>query len=198
MEDQLGVIDGKKFHEYPKWEGRGLPLRETCDLSNPRQRFLWMFVAMPMMKGAPLMLPTEYWEYMSWRLCVLGAGIIDEPQIKYQAVGNLTNPWTAAGKWVDKDTPEPERKSLADSIDALPANARAEVRNYVLDRLGREDEESEVPLGKYRVFDVAKRLNISTDQMIAMLSNFGIKAKPETFVGREITDRILHHMGLDA
>ncbi len=197
MQEELGVIDGKKFSQYPKWEGKGLPLRANCDLDNPRQKFLWMFTAMPGVKGAPLMLPTEYYELVSWRLCVLGAGITGDPQLKYQASGDIMNPWNAAGKWVSADEPDPPRKTLAESIEALPAADKAEIKNYVLDKMGIGNEQPEIPMGQYRISDLAKRLNVTTERVIAMLKDFGLNVKPDSLVGRDVTDRVLHHLGLD-
>ncbi|MGN0125729.1 MAG: DUF2744 domain-containing protein, partial [Rhodococcus sp. (in: high G+C Gram-positive bacteria)] len=70
--DNLGKINGKTFDQWPAWEGQGLPTYDNCDLTNPRQAMLWTFTAMPGVQGAPLPLPTEYWETVSWRQWMLG------------------------------------------------------------------------------------------------------------------------------
>ena len=46
------------------WHEPGLPLRENCDSLNPRQALLPAFTGFGV-KGAPLMLPTEFWEAVS-------------------------------------------------------------------------------------------------------------------------------------
>lgn len=195
--EELGEIDGKKFSQWPKWEGKGLPLRGNCDLNNPRQKFLWMFTAPPGLKGAPLMMPVEYYEYVSWRLSILGADIVREPQLKYQPSSDVVNAWTSAGEWVSLDTPDREIPSLAKSIEALPAGDRAEIKAYVIDKMGLGDEEPEVPIGKYRMSDLSERIGVSIEQLIEIMRNFGMNLRADSLVGREVTDRILLHMGLD-
>ncbi|WP_280333097.1 phage gene 29 protein family protein [Nocardia wallacei] len=194
---QLGLIDGKRFEDWPAWEGQGLPVRANCDPENPRQRFLWMFTAMPGVKGAPLMLPPEYWECQSWRMCVLGAGIVGEPGLKYQPPASFASPWTSAGQWVPLDTPDPEPLTVADVMDGLSTAEKGEVKNYVLEKMGLLDQIPEVPPGQYRASDMAARLDVPIDDLIAALAEFGLNVKPDSFVGRDIADRICAHLGLD-
>lgn len=193
----MGLIDGKKFEDWPAWEGQGVPLRENCDPENPRQRFLWMFTAMPGMRGAPLMLPPEYWELQSWRMCVLGAGIVAEPSLKYQAPLTAANPHTAAGKWVPPETPDPPRPTMKDLVAKLSQDDRAELRHTVLHELGVEDDRPDTPEGHYRVDDLGKRLGLDFDQVAAVLAKFGMRhVKPASLVRRDIADRIVVHLGL--
>lgn len=194
---QEGLIDGKKFEDWPAWDGQGVPLRENCDLDNPRQKFLWMFTAMPGMKGAPLMLPPEYWEMQSWRMCVLGAGIVAEPALKWQAPLTTANPHIAAGKWVPPETPDPPRPTMKDLVAKLPQADRAELRGVVLDQLGLEDARPDTPEGHYRVTDLGKRLGLSVDEVAEILAKFGMRhVKPNSLISRDLAERIVVHLGL--
>lgn len=194
-----GRVDGKAFEQWPAWDHQGVPTRENCDASNPRQAFLWMFTAMPGLQGAPLMLPTEYWEMQSWRMWVLGARPAAEPTQKWQAPASLTaNAWTAPGKWVDLDTPEPERKTIADMIRELPQGTRAEVRAAVLEQFGLDDgDRPGPPAMQYTVESLAERLRTSVDELLAVLGNLGAtNLHAGSRVGRDVAERIVAHLGL--
>ena len=105
---------GKRFDQWDPWSGRGIPTRENCDLDNPRQRFLWMFTAPPGQKGAPLTMPTEYYEMQSYHMCILGGGIKSKPKLKYRPPNNVVaSRWGAAGEWVHLDDPDPPRTTMA-------------------------------------------------------------------------------------
>lgn len=198
-----GLVDGKRFDEYEPWEGRGLPTRENCDLTNPRQKFLWCFTAPPGQRGAPLAMPTEAWELMSWRLCVLGGDLVHEPGLKWQAPANVANPWTAAGKWVHPSTPEPERKTFGELFRALPQQDRAEIRAAILHEIGIEDERLAPdrpgpPPMEYTAYALSERLGIPVADLLVELSNLGLaNLQPHSRVGREVGDRIIAHLGLD-
>lgn len=199
-----GRVDGKTFDKFPAWEGRGVPTRESCDPENPRQAFLWMFTAPPGQAGAPLMMPTEYFEVLSWRLWVLGARPSAEPTQKWQAPQSATaNPWTAAGKWVDINTPDPEQRTIAQLMRELPAADRAEIRSAVLADLGYEDEalpgkdRPGPPAMHYTVATLARRLDRSPFEIVEVLKNLGLSNISDTStVGRDVADRIVAHFGL--
>lgn len=199
-----GRVDGKTFDKFPAWAGRGVPTRENCDLNNPRQAFLWMFTAPPGQAGAPLMMPTEYFELLSWRMWVLGARPVAEPTQKWQAPVNATaNPWTAAGRWVDINTPEPERKTVAQMMRELPAADRAEIRNAVLAELGYEGEtlpdrdRPGPPAMTYTVASLAERLGTPVDELLVVLANLGVSnCTAASTVGRDVADRIVANLGL--
>lgn len=195
-----GRIDGKAYHQWPAWEGRGVPTRENCDLTNPRQKFLWMYTAMPGMKGAPLMMPAEYWEMQSWRMSCLGADVVNEPLLKWQAPESTINAHMAAGKWVDINTPEPDRKSIADMIRALPQKDRADLRAAVLEQMGLEDDGDRPgpPAMQYTVATLAQRLDTQVPDLLEVLANLGVpNLHAESRVGRDVADRIAAHMGLN-
>ena len=133
-------VKGKRFDEWEPWKGRGLPLRETCDLENPRQAFLWMFTAMPGLKGAPLPMPTEYFELLSYHQWVLGARPQRPPGLKYRPPVNMVaDRWTAQGEWVGVDEPDPPRTTMADIVAKLPQQDRAELKELINNKLGVED-----------------------------------------------------------
>ncbi|WP_342800965.1 DUF2744 domain-containing protein [Nocardia sp. No.11] len=197
-----GRVDGKTFDKWPGWEGRGVPTRENCDPANPRQAFLWMFTAPPGQAGAPLMMPTEYFELLSWRMWVLGARPVAEPTQKWQAPVNATaNPWTASGKWVDINTPEPERKTVAQLMRELPAADRAEIRSAVLAEMGFEGEtlpdrdRPGPPAMTYTVATLAERLGSTVDELLEVLGNLGLtNLVASSSVGRDVANRIAAHL----
>ena len=194
---QLGLIDGKRFEDFEPWGNKGVPLFENCDPDNPRQKFLPMFTAMPGLKGAPLLMPPEYWETVSWRMCVLGAAIVAEPGLKYQPPRTVANPWSAPGKWVDLDTPDEPRPTLDDIVDGLSQSDRAELGQIMMDRLGVEPQTATAPPpGQYLVSELARRLELDVDEVIRILGAFGLKVGPDSLVGRDVADRIVVHLGL--
>lgn len=195
---QLGLVDGRRFEDFPSWDGQGVPTFANCDRTNPRQAFLPMFTALPGMRGAPLMMPVEYWELVSWRQWILGARPAEEPQLKWLPPLNMvSNPWNATGSWVNLDAPEPEQTTLAEAMRALPQHDRAEIRAEVLNQFGLGEEVPEVPLGQYRVADLAVRLDQPVEAVVEVLGNFGMKVAPDALVGRDVADRIAVHLGLD-
>lgn len=193
-----GLVDGKPYEKWPAWTGSGVPTRENCDPANPRTAFLWMFTAMPGMKGAPLMMPTEYWELQSWRMWVLGARPVAEPGQKWQAPVNVTaNAWQASGKWVDLDTPEPVRKTIAELLRELPQKDRAEIAAAVRGGLGTDLDKPGPPAMQYTVATLATRLHCTVEELIVTLGNLGVTGvHAQSRVGRDVADRIVEHMGL--
>lgn len=77
------------------------PTRENCDLQNPEEAFLWMFVGLPGVKGAPLLMPIEYYRKVSARLWDLGARPVEEPILEYVPPSGQEPNWlTSPGRWV--------------------------------------------------------------------------------------------------
>ncbi|RBO82063.1 translation initiation factor IF-2 N-terminal domain-containing protein [Nocardia puris] len=193
-----GRVDGRTFEEWEPWNGTGVPVRENCDSGNPRQALLWMFTAMPGMSGAPLMLPTEYWEMQSWRMWVLGARPAEEPTQKYQPPASVTaSAWQASGKWVDLDTPDPVRKTMADHVRELPQHVRAELRRVVLEQFGVDDGDRPGPPAiTYTVRTLAERLRVEVDDLLEVLANIGASGlHADSRVSREVAERIAAQMG---
>ncbi|RAL31144.1 phage gene 29 protein family protein [Rhodococcus sp. AQ5-07] len=102
------------------------PTRENCDLEDPEEMFLWMFVALPGLKGAPMLLPTEYYRGVSKRLHELGARLVEEPTLKYQPPRSGDPHWiTGMGQWVTLDTPDPVELTMRTVVQSLSQADRA-------------------------------------------------------------------------
>ncbi|BDB58996.1 MULTISPECIES: phage gene 29 protein family protein [Rhodococcus] len=197
--DTLGKIGGKTFDQWPAWEGKGLPTRENCDLTNPRQALLWTFTAMPGVQGAPLPLPTEYWEMVSWRQWMLGIRPVRKPKLKYQAPRHMTaDRFTAAGRWVDPSTPDLPRATMKDLVSQLGQTDKADLKKTLLEEFGLDGApKAEAPDGYLQVSDLARRLEVDIDQLVGVLDSFGMKVEPASYVGQGVADRIINHLGLD-
>lgn len=196
-----GRVGGKTYDKFEAWTGQGVPTRENCDPANPRQAFLWMFTAPPGQRGAPLMMPAEYWEMMSWRLWVLGARPTEEPTQKWIPPASMSaSPWMAAGDWVDASMPDPERKTIAQMMRELPAPERAAIRAEVLAQIGLEDSDGDrpgPPAMTYTVGTLAERLGSTVDELLIVLANLGVpNLHSGSRVGRDVADRIVAHLGL--
>lgn len=77
------------------------PTRENCDPNNPEEAFLWMFAALPGVKGAPLIMPVEYYRHVSKRLWDLGCRPTAEPTLAWVPPTATDPHWlTSPGKWV--------------------------------------------------------------------------------------------------
>lgn len=197
--DNLGKIGGKTFDQWPAWEGQGLPTYDNCDLSNPRQAMLWTFTAMPGVQGAPLPLPTEYWEMVSWRQWMLGIRPQRKPKLKYQAPRHMVaDRFTAAGRWVDPTTPDLPRATMKDLVSGLGQADRADLKKVILEEMGLEGPaEPDAPDGYHQVSELARRLDVEVEALVSVLDTFGMKVEPETWVGQGIAERIITHLGLD-
>lgn len=97
-----------------------LPTRENCDLTNPEEAFLWMFVGLPGVNGAAMIMGPDYYRHISRQLWELGARPAEEP-IKH----------LVGGKWVydePADEPEPPQKVYARMADEQRAKYEAKLR----------------------------------------------------------------------
>jgi hypothetical protein len=187
----------KPFKDYAAWEGTGLPTRENCDLDNPRQRFLWMFVALPGVVGAPLITVVEYWEHVSYHLVECGARLGGERLKKYQPpTSSVINPYTAAGKWVPIDTPDPVVKTLANVVDDMSQADQIALKEIVLDKMGLNDVGPTAPEGHMLVTELAARLKINPDRLLVVLGEFGLNLELDSYVDRATAERLVTHMGL--
>ena len=105
------------------------PLRENCDPNNPEEAMLWMLVALPSQKGAPLLMPVEYLRMMSKRLWDCGARPSADPVIKYRPPNGREPHWMVApGTWVPVDEPDPPRQTTKEAWDKLSWQQKAELR----------------------------------------------------------------------
>jgi len=121
-----------------------IPTRENCDLDDPEEMFLWMFVSLPELKGALAILPFEYYRLVSKRMHECGArltcdscGHTAEPTIKLR-LPQTEEAWlTGAGKWVPADEPDPPASDAVDLVRSLPPHLRKEL-NDALDAVAAE------------------------------------------------------------
>ena len=99
----------------------GFPTKDNCDPTNPYQAFLWMLVAMPYMKGAQLVLPVDYLQFVSKRLWDCGARPAADPTLKYRKPAATDANWlTSPGTWVDVDDPDPQvDRPVKVAVDSL-------------------------------------------------------------------------------
>lgn len=112
------------------------PTRENCDPENPREAFLWMFAALPYVKGAPLIMPISYYEDVSQRLWDLGARPTEEPTLEWVAPTATEPNWaTSPGRWVPAGT-APQRTGVQmakDVVAVMSMQQRAELRQALED-----------------------------------------------------------------
>lgn len=116
------------------------PTRENCDPNNPYQAFLWMLVAMPYMKGAQLVLPVDYLQFVSKRLWDCGVRPSADPTIKYQKpAANDANWLTSPGTWVPVDAPDRETaRPVEIAVDSLRNQQQAELVRELWRRMSPE------------------------------------------------------------
>lgn len=189
-----------KVEDWEKWDEEfGLPTLQNCDLENPRQTFLWMFTAMPGVVGAPLMLGADYWELVSFHLVELGARLTDDRIKKYQASdSSMLNRWTAAGSWVDVSEPDPDPATLKDIVRAMPQADQMAIRQVVTSELGIDETAlpASAPAGHMAITELATRLEISVNEVLRVLADFGLELDAEAWVDRGIAERVVVHLGL--
>lgn len=112
------------------------PLRENCDLDDPREMFLWMFAALPGVNGGHFILPVNYWMMVSEHLYECGARLSGEPMKKYRRPeANDPNWATSPGSWVPLDTPDPPVDPARQAWEKLSPQQKAEIK-----RIANEDE----------------------------------------------------------
>lgn len=118
-------------------EDHGIPTRETCDLNDPEERFLWCFVGMSHVVGAMLAFPLEFWRKVSKHLSELGVmlrcpecGFEPQPSKKFRRKRGEPTMLGAGGGWVDVDEPD-EADELAERLDKM----RPEVQRRMLSHL---------------------------------------------------------------
>ena len=121
------------FTSFP----HGFPTRENCDPNNPYEAFLWMLVAMPYQKGAQLVLPVDYLQFVSKRLWDCGVRPTEEPTIKYQKPAATDPNWlTSPGSWVDIDAPERDPVRPVEAVvDSLVNQQQGELLKELWSRL---------------------------------------------------------------
>jgi hypothetical protein len=116
------------------------PTRDNCDPTNPYQAFLWMLVAMPYQKGAQLVLPVDYLQFVSKRLWDCGVRPVEDPVIKYQKPLATDANWlTSPGTWVTVDAPDREPgRPVEIAVDSLQSQQQAELVRELWRRMSPE------------------------------------------------------------
>jgi hypothetical protein len=116
------------------------PTRENCDPTNPYQAFLWMLVAMPYQKGAQLVLPVDYLQFVSKRLWDCGVRPVEDPVIKYQKPLATDANWlTSPGTWVPVDAPDREPgRPVEIAVNSLQSQQQAELVRELWRRMSPE------------------------------------------------------------
>ena len=116
------------------------PTRENCDPTNPYQAFLWMLVAMPYQKGAQLVLPVDYLQFVSKRLWDCGVRPVEDPVIKYQKPLATDANWlTSPGTWVAADAPDREPgRPVEIAVNSLQNQQQAELMRELWRRMSPE------------------------------------------------------------
>jgi hypothetical protein len=119
------------------------PTRDNCDPNDPEEAFLWMFAALPHVRGAPLIMPTEYYRAVSKRLWDLGCRPTQEPTLEWVAPSATEPHWlTSPGRWVSACS-APKRTEQDDARHAI-ANMSMQQKAELLKVL--EDLEAGEPL----------------------------------------------------
>lgn len=119
-----------------------IPTRANCDLDDPEQRFLWLFVGMNHVVGAMLAFPLDWWRKVSEHLSKMGV-FLTCPRCGYEAPEEYVHRLEpgeepmlgAAGRWVpveDADGGSDDR--LQKTLDDM----RTPVKREILRRLRSE------------------------------------------------------------
>jgi hypothetical protein len=106
------------------------PTRDNCDPENPEEAFLWMFAGLPLVKGAPLIMPIEYFRHVSKRMWDLGARPAAEPLLEWVAPSATEPNWlTSPGRWVPAgEAPKrSEHDQARDGIARMSLQQKAEL-----------------------------------------------------------------------
>ncbi|MFD4294131.1 DUF2744 domain-containing protein [Rhodococcus sp. NPDC058532] len=115
-----------------------LPTIDKCDLSDPEEVFLWTYLGLPDVIGAPLVWPIPFWRKVSKHQIDCGlmlqcpsCGHREPPKIKYRIDATEDLMMGGGGRWVPADEPDPERDILAERLDAI----RPDLQRAMLARL---------------------------------------------------------------
>lgn len=108
-----------------------IPMRGNCSLQDPDEAFLWMWVALPGMRGAPMLLSEAQHRMDSRRLWDLGARPVEDPILEYVPPTMAQPDWaTSAGRWVPVGSitaEERSRREIAAGIARLGNQQRYEL-----------------------------------------------------------------------
>lgn len=126
------------------------PTRANCDLNDPEEAFLWMFAALPHVRGAPLIMPIEYYRQVSKRLWDLGARPTAEPVLEWVPPSATEPHWlTSPGRWVPagEGPKRTERQEAKDAVARMSLQQKTELLK-VLEALEAGDPLPDTPSGR--------------------------------------------------
>jgi len=126
------------------------PTRQNCDLTNPEEAFLWMFAGLPHVRGAPLIMPMEYYREVSKRLWDLGARPTVEPVLEWIPPSATEANWlTSPGRWVPAGSgpKRSERDAAKDAVARMSLQQKAELFK-VLEALEGGEPLPDTPSGR--------------------------------------------------
>jgi len=129
------------------------PTRENCDPNNPSEAFLWMFAALPFVKGGPLLMPPDYYRLVSEHLWKLGCRPVEEPTLEWVPPQASDPNWfTSPGRWVPAGTAPPT--DPADEARAAVARMSLPQRGELFAVLSQGEPFGDSPAGQ-----VAQRMS---------------------------------------
>jgi hypothetical protein len=105
-----------------------------------------MFAGLPLVKGAPLIMPIEYFRHVSKRMWDLGARPAAQPTLEWVAPSATEPNWlTSPGRWVPAgETPKrSERDQARDGIARMSLQQKAELLKAL-----NADELPDTPAGR--------------------------------------------------
>jgi hypothetical protein len=112
--------------------GRGqFPTRDNCDPNDPEEFALWAFAALPGVRGAPLLMPPDYYRMVSKRLWDLGFRQVEPPTLEWVAPSATEAHWmTSPGRWVPAGTAATitEDEQARHIVDRMSMQQRAELK----------------------------------------------------------------------
>jgi hypothetical protein len=126
--------------------GGQFPTRDNCDSTNPEEAFLWMFAALPGVRGAPLIMPVTYYREVSKRLWDLGCRPAEEPTLEWVPPTASDANWiTSPGRWVPAgSSPKPSQE---DQAKAAIVNMTSQQKFELLASLSSGEPCPETPSG---------------------------------------------------
>jgi hypothetical protein len=134
-----------KDRKYTKF-ANALPTRETCDLTDPAEMFLWMLVALPGVNGGHQVMPSSYNMLVSEHLYRCGAmlqcpqcGHTKEPQCQYVSPSADDAHWmTSPGTWKDPKDVIQQEDPMDVVLDKMPPQIQARLLRRLQERIKGE------------------------------------------------------------
>jgi len=134
-------FDPKAFKQKTRKFAHAIPTRDTCDLTDPMEMFLWMMVALPGVNGGQQVMPSSYNMLVSQHYYECGAmlacpacGHEKTPEKVYVPPSAHDPHWlTSPGRWVAPGKePADEENAIDKSLAALPSHQKAALLQRLL------------------------------------------------------------------